>query len=396
MAVKTRAQLKTDNTTTFGNGKNTRGNDEVTFNDDQLDSIAFNAELVISVTTSQLTTLIGSSGLILTARYNITNALGNTAIIQVTAATTSTLNPNALNLTSGKFGRYNRTSDYFIPADNIYTTAPTANSDNTKGYVAGDIWINAATGFEYRATSVGTGAAIWSIVFINETGKFQTIGTATDTTGIGVVQILGGSASGDRVVQIGGGAGTSNTGNDVNQFGTGAGTSNTGNDVNQFGNQAGNGNVVPEVNQFGKNAGLNNAGANVNQFGTNAGDGNSGPNANQLGTQAGKNNTGENANQFGPQAGQDNTGNNVNQFGKNAGRSNTKSGGQFFGEDAGWDGSAGYTGTDNVFAISNNSIPQFTDAAAAAAAITVPNGYVTGTTYIYCDSTLGTIGYIRL
>ena len=39
MAVKDRSQLLTDNASVFGNGKNTRGDDEKTFNDDQLDSV---------------------------------------------------------------------------------------------------------------------------------------------------------------------------------------------------------------------------------------------------------------------------------------------------------------------------------------------------------------------
>ena len=39
MAVKNRSQLLTDNASVFGNGKNTRGDDEKTFNDDQLDSV---------------------------------------------------------------------------------------------------------------------------------------------------------------------------------------------------------------------------------------------------------------------------------------------------------------------------------------------------------------------
>ena len=39
MAVKNRSQLLTDNASVFGNGKNTRGDDEKTFNDNQLDSV---------------------------------------------------------------------------------------------------------------------------------------------------------------------------------------------------------------------------------------------------------------------------------------------------------------------------------------------------------------------
>jgi len=39
MAVKDRSQLLTDNASVFGNGKNTRGDDEKEFNDDQLDSV---------------------------------------------------------------------------------------------------------------------------------------------------------------------------------------------------------------------------------------------------------------------------------------------------------------------------------------------------------------------
>lgn len=40
------------------------------------------------------------------------------------------------------------------------TTDPTVNNDQTQDYGVGSVWINTATGVEWRALSVATGAAV--------------------------------------------------------------------------------------------------------------------------------------------------------------------------------------------------------------------------------------------
>jgi hypothetical protein len=42
------------------------------------------------------------------------------------------------------------------------TTTPTSAADNTQDYAVGSRWLNVSTGIEYTATSVATGAAVWS------------------------------------------------------------------------------------------------------------------------------------------------------------------------------------------------------------------------------------------
>jgi hypothetical protein len=146
----------------------------------------------------------------------------------------------------------------------------------------------------------------------------------------------------------------------------------------------------------GISAGANNTGGDVIQVGFNAGANNTGTDVVQIGNRAGFDNTGNETVQLGLKAGEDNTGDNTIHIGTSAGQNNTKDGGIFLGINAGFSGATGYTGSDNVFAISNSSIATFADATAAATAITTGNGYVTGSTYIYKNTATGSIGFIAL
>ena len=163
----------------------------------------------------------------------------------------------------------------------------------------------------------------------------------------------------------------------------------------QAGLNAGVDNTGTSCVQIGENAGQDNTGNDCNQIGDSAGDGNTGSSCIQVGNQAGANNTGNDCIQLGFRAGKDNTGNHAIQIGNQAGLGNTKANGIFLGELAGYD-SAGYTGTDAVFAIANASIPSFADKNAAETAISVFNGYPAGSTYLYRNNQHGWIGFVTL
>jgi len=96
---------------------------------------------------------------------------------------------------------------------------------------------------------------------------------------------------------------------------------------------------------------------------------------NYQGTSAGDKNNGRNNNGFGAGALTGNNCDNVNAFGYQAGYGNTLNGMTIF---------------------SNNSLPVYHSAEAAASAITVANGASANCTYLYYDDTHGLISAIRL
>jgi hypothetical protein len=84
MAVKDRSQLLTDNASVFGNGKNTRGDDEKTFNDNQLDSV------VMKSGDNMSGPLLNAQGANIASgtTVNLANATGNS--LTITGTTTIT------------------------------------------------------------------------------------------------------------------------------------------------------------------------------------------------------------------------------------------------------------------------------------------------------------------
>lgn len=99
---------------------------------------------------------------------------------------------------------------------------------------------------------------------------------------------------------------------------------------------------------------------------------------------------------LGEAAAKDSSGAYINAIGANAGRGNTASDSNFFGRDAGWDGGTetGNTTAFGVTCFSLASIPQYNNHAAAAAALTVANGCVANTVYIYLNTSNDTVGFI--
>lgn len=78
----------------------------------------------------------------------------------------------------------------FVARVFVRSTTPTLGSDNTQGYLAGDVWVNTATGKACIAISVATGAAVWDCGAGANLGLGQVItnnpifsGATSDTTG---------------------------------------------------------------------------------------------------------------------------------------------------------------------------------------------------------------------
>lgn len=99
-------------------------------------------------------------------------------------------------------------------------------------------------------------------------------------------------------------------------------------------------------------------------------------NSNFIGAEAGYGTTNANNSTFiGNQAGMNSTGNNVNAFGKQAHKGGSLSG-------------------QTVFA--NATLPSYVNRAAATTAITIPNGAVAGSTYLYYNQTTFAVEAVRL
>jgi hypothetical protein len=155
------------------------------------------------------------------------------------------------------------------------------------------------------------------------------------------------------------GAGVDNNGENVIGLGSNAAADNTADNVNGFGSSSAAGNVGTGVNARGRNSALNNEGDFVNADGPDAANGNIGNYVNAIGRGAAK----------------DNEGNHVNAFGVDAGLGNI---------------------LNNQTIFSNTSLPSYTNAAAAATAITVLNGASADCTYLYYDASTGIVKAIRL
>jgi hypothetical protein len=169
-----------------------------------------------------------------------------------------------------------------------FTTTPTVNDDDTKGFVVDSRWI-LDDGDVYVCTDDTTGAAVWVL---------QSSGTPT------LQEVLDNNH--DLV-------------DGLNFQGTGAGDGNTAAfSVNAFGSDAASGNTGRWLNAFGQEAAGGNIGENVNAFGSGAASLNTGSTVNAIGNLAGYQNTGNSVNALGYEAGFTNTFNNVNLLGNSA------------------------------------------------------------------------------
>lgn len=118
----------------------------------------------------------------------------------------------------------------------------------------------------------------------------------------------------------------------------------------------------------------------------------SGQHSNFFGYQAGKDAiSGNHCNYIGKEAGNATTGNNNNAFGENALKQANCSNVNAFGSLAG-----SQNGLSGMTIFSNSSLPSYANRAAALAAITIPNGAVTGNTYLYYNQATFAIEGVRL
>lgn len=150
MAVKDRSQLLTDNASVFGNGKNTRGDDEKEFNDDQLDSVVMKsgdtftagAEFEFDNGSKLREGAIDhgyEGGIAKVCANDKTDQWedGFRYLIQTSGSTT------------------------VIYVENMNGTNPSDNDDETLSYAIGSRWKNLVSGVEYICTQANEGDAIW-------------------------------------------------------------------------------------------------------------------------------------------------------------------------------------------------------------------------------------------
>ena len=151
MAVKNRGQLLTDNASVFGNGKNTRGDDEKTFNDDQLDSVVMKSGDTFEAD-AEFAFENGSK----LREGAIDHGYGG-GIARVCA------NERADQWEDGVRYLISTTGSAItvIYAESIIDTIPSDSFDSTEAYAIGSRFKNLVTGIEYICTDADEGVAVW-------------------------------------------------------------------------------------------------------------------------------------------------------------------------------------------------------------------------------------------
>ena len=150
MAVKDRSQLLTQNDSVFGNGKNTRGDDEKEFNDDQLDSVVMKSG--DTFTAGAEFEFDNGSKL---REGAIDHGYGG-GIARVCANEKADQWENGFRYLIQTSG-----STTVIYVENMNGTNPGDNDDETLSYAVGSRWKNLVSGIEYICTQANEGDAIW-------------------------------------------------------------------------------------------------------------------------------------------------------------------------------------------------------------------------------------------
>jgi hypothetical protein len=166
MAQKTRAELTTENNSSFPN--NTAGAITPaihrTFNQDFIDSVALSTELFQDILKADLIQAITDSEIIIGTRYRITDATAGVVVVWgIDADVISTFgyvegNYDGSTWTKSKPGNYQLATDFFIPTDNTYSGAPSNPNADTQGFANGDVWTDSTTKILYLCTDAATGA----------------------------------------------------------------------------------------------------------------------------------------------------------------------------------------------------------------------------------------------
>jgi hypothetical protein len=146
MAVKSRAELIAQNTATFGNGKNTRGDDEKAFNLNHLDSF-------------------------LNKKGDTLEANGYVAVQDGSQLKEGTNGGIALECIVGYDFQWKEGVAYFRPTNlgivyamSAVDQVPNSGFDSTLFYQVGSRFINLVTNVQYICTDASVGAAVWSVV----------------------------------------------------------------------------------------------------------------------------------------------------------------------------------------------------------------------------------------
>jgi hypothetical protein len=151
MAVKDRSQLLTQNDSVFGNGKNTRGDDEKEFNDDQLDSVVMKSG--DTFTAGAEFEFDNGSKL---REGAIDHGYGG-GIAKVCANEKTDQWEDGFRYLISTSGSTNTV----IYVENMNGTNPGDNDDETQSYAIGSRWKNLVSGVEYICTQPNEGDAIW-------------------------------------------------------------------------------------------------------------------------------------------------------------------------------------------------------------------------------------------
>jgi hypothetical protein len=246
---------------------------------------------------------------------------------------------------------------------NLVTSTGTGNPTVNPTHL-GQFYVNTTTGVIYYATSLGLGAASWTIIgfglgftaenVVNKTTsasdiinfgtsitKYPSVKSIKDyvdqsVANIDLQTVLDNGHNLINGINLQGtnAGGPSLSGTNINAFGESSAYNNTGSAVNSLGYLSAYENVGDAVNALGAQTAVSNSGSDLNALGFSAAYNNSGSNVNSFGNSSGVSNTGTNVNVFGNLAGNNNTANNVNAFGDAAGQGNTRSNVNLFGSGA--------------------------------------------------------------
>ena len=395
-----------------------------------------NSASVVNITKANLIAAVNGGTVNTFTQYRISDS--TQGIIRVYGVSTGAIDTlgfkegsyDGITYVNGEIGLYNISTDVFT----VNTGAPSLQNVYNTG--------NTVNTWDLRMISNPNGQ-IGIVKNANFAGSFDIIAfgdaanaSATTTRAISIGTNANSSANGNDRVSLGKLSGCFGAGSNVNTMGYEAGRLSKSSNLNAFGYQANHINVTAvatdHINALGNSAALNNLASYVNAIGKEAaanntaqgayliaigdgaGKGNGAPNCTFIGSSSGENNLGQRVNALGYFAasgnhsngaiaiGQfsllDNYGYNSIAIGSFAGALNTKGECVFIGTEAGYDQTTGIGNALNgpSFVISNQNLPVYANSTAADTAITVANGAVAGSTYLYYNTANKSIGAVRL
>jgi hypothetical protein len=201
----------------------------------------------------------------------------------------------------------------------------------------------------------------------------------------------------DNVIALGYASAYCNTGDNVTASGYASANCNTGNSVTASGRASASSNSGSYLVAIGNNSAYCNTGNNVTASGYNSAFCNTGQSVTAVGYNSASCNTGGQVTASGYSSAYCNTGNYVTASGYRSAYLNTGDNVIFLGQNAGFNVGLGTSNSlSNVVGISNVELPQYVDYTTASASINVLAGGVSGTTYLFYNTTTCAIEGIRL